>query len=120
MVVDIRGIESDSGKVQAALFRTEAGFPDDPSKAQTRKTVKIANRKVELSFDDVSPGIFVVLVHHDENGDGKMQRGMFGIPSEGWGATRDPAANFGPPSFEDARLTIGAGETKRVVIKMRY
>jgi uncharacterized protein (DUF2141 family) len=68
----------------------------------------------------VPPGTFVVLVHHDENGDSKMQRGMFGQPAEGWGATRDPAANFGPPSFNDAKLTINAGETKRVVIKMRY
>jgi len=120
IVVEIQHIESDAGQVQAALFRTEAGFPDDPKKAQQRKVVKIINRRVQLSFEDVPPGVFAVLVHHDENADGKMQRGLFGIPSEGWGTTRDAPANFGPPSFDDARLTLSPGEAKRVVIKMRY
>jgi uncharacterized protein (DUF2141 family) len=120
VIVDLRGLKNDSGKIQAALFRTEAGFPEDPNKAAVRKLAKISGRNVDLAFDVVPPGTFAVLVHHDENGDSKMQRGMFGQPAEGWGATRDPAANFGPPSFKDAKLTINAGETKRVVIKMRY
>jgi uncharacterized protein (DUF2141 family) len=85
-----------------------------------RKLAKISGKRVDLSFDVVPAGVFAVLVHHDENNDSKMQRGLFGQPAEGWGASRDPAANFGPPSFEDARMTINAGETKRVVIKMRY
>jgi uncharacterized protein (DUF2141 family) len=118
--VDLQGLKSDSGAIQAALFRTKTGFPEDPNKAAVRKLVKISGRKAQLSFDVDPPGTFAVLVHHDENGDRKMQRGVLGQPAEGWGATRDPSANFGPPSFDDARLTITAGETKRVVIHMRY
>ena len=120
MIVELRGLKSDDGKIQAALFRNATGFPEDPNKAAVRKLAKISGKKVELSFDVVPPGTFVVLVHHDENNDSKMQRGVLGQPAEGWGATRDPAANFGPPSFDDAKLTINAGETKHVVIKMRY
>lgn len=120
VIVELKGLESDSGKIQAALFRTPDGFPEDPNKAAVRKLAKISGKKVDLSFDVEPPGTFVVLVHHDQNGDSKMQRGILGQPAEGWGATRDPSANFGPPSFDDAKLTIQAGETKRVVIKLRY
>ena len=120
VIVELKGLKSDSGKIQAALFRTDNGFPEDPNKAAVRKLAKISGKAVDLSFDVDPPGTFVVLVHHDENGDSKMQRGVLGQPAEGWGATRDPSANFGPPSFDDAKMTIKAGETKRVVIKMRY
>ena len=34
--------------------------------------------------------------------------------------TRDAKGSFGPPSFEDARLSIGAGETKSVTIHLNY
>ncbi len=119
-MVELRGLESDDGKIQAALFRGEAGFPDNPAKAALRKNAKISGKRVDLTFDNVPPGPFAVLVHHDENGDSKMQTGLFGQPAEGYGISRDAPANFGPPSYEDARLTLAPNETKRVVVKMRY
>ncbi|HKU38936.1 MAG TPA: DUF2141 domain-containing protein, partial [Polyangiales bacterium] len=103
-----------------ALFRNATGFPEAPQKAEQRKTVKIHGRRVELSFEDVPPGPFAVSLFHDEDANAKMKTGMFGIPSEGYGFTRDAKGSFGPPSFEDARLSIGAGETKSVTIHLNY
>jgi uncharacterized protein (DUF2141 family) len=120
VVVDLLGLKSDAGQVLAALFRTSAGFPEEPQRAQQRKTVKIRGRRVELAFDDVPPGVFAVSLFHDEDANGKMKTGMFGIPSEGYGFTRDARGSFGPPSFEDARLQVSAGETKKVTIRMKY
>jgi uncharacterized protein (DUF2141 family) len=120
VVVDVVGLKSDAGQVLAALFRSSAGFPQEPQKAQQRKQVKIQGRHVELAFDGVPPGPFAVSLFHDEDANGKLKTGMFGIPSEGYGFTRDAKGSFGPPGFDDARLQLAAGETKKVTIHLNY
>ncbi|HKP64617.1 MAG TPA: DUF2141 domain-containing protein, partial [Polyangiales bacterium] len=120
VVVELLGLTSDAGQVLAALFRNSTGFPEEPQRAQQRKLVKIKGRRVELAFDNVPPGLFAVSLFHDEDANGKMKTGMFGIPSEGYGFTRDARGSFGPPSFEDARLQLSAGEAKKVTIHMKY
>lgn len=120
MVVNLVGLKSDAGQVLAALFRNGMGFPEAPEKAQQSKIVKIHGRKVELSFEDVPPGPFAVSLFHDEDSNSKLKKGMFGIPSEGYGFTRDAKGSFGPPGFDDARLVIAAGETKVVTIHLNY
>jgi uncharacterized protein (DUF2141 family) len=55
---------------------------------------------------------------HDENGNGTMDRGMFGIPKEGFGASRGAHGAFGP-KFADARFDYaGGGQT--IPITIRY
>ena len=49
-----------------------------------------------------------------------MDKGALGIPKEGWGASRDAKASFGPPSWDDAQLTLGPGEHKHIVVHLRY
>jgi uncharacterized protein (DUF2141 family) len=119
-VVDLVGLKSDAGQVLAALFRSSAGFPQQPQRAEQRRSAKIRGRRVELAFDAVPPGPFAVSLFHDEDANGKMKTGMFGIPSEGYGFTRDAKGSFGPPDFEDARMQLSAGETKKVTIHLNY
>ena len=73
-----------------------------------------------IVFDRVPAGEFAVAAYHDENSNGKLDTGAFGRPTEGYGFSRDAKGNFGPPSFEDARLTLDAGQSERVVVRIRY
>ncbi len=56
---------------------------------------------------NVPPGIYGVLVHHDANDDGGINRTLLGIPKEGIGFSRDAPLRFGPPRFVDAALKVG-------------
>jgi uncharacterized protein (DUF2141 family) len=61
-----------------------------------------------------------VAVHHDENGNRKMDANALGIPKEGYGASRNPKSRFGPPSFSDARMRLKPNTKTQVRIKVRY
>jgi len=63
----------------------------------------------ELDFAGVAPGSYAVMVYHDENGNGKLDKAANGMPLEGYGFSRDARGHWGPPSFEDARIDIQPG-----------
>jgi uncharacterized protein (DUF2141 family) len=120
VVVDIVGLHSDKGRVLAAMYCSKTGFPADIAKACGRKVSGAKGRRVRFAFDAVPAGEFAVSVFHDENANANLDRNFLGIPTEGWGASRDAKANFGPPTFEDARLSLASGELKRIVVHLQY
>jgi uncharacterized protein (DUF2141 family) len=120
VIVDIAGLESAKGQLLGALFRGERGFPNQVKYALARKALPLREKRARFVFEGVTPGEFAFAVHHDENSNLKMETGLFGIPSEGYGTSRDAKPNFGPPSYSDARLVLAPGEQKRIVVHMRY
>jgi uncharacterized protein (DUF2141 family) len=59
-----------------------------------------------VTFRGVQPGRYAVMAIHDENNDGRLGRTSIGIPSEGWGFSRDAKGNAGPPAFEQAAVNV--------------
>lgn len=120
VVVDIVGLHSDRGRVLAALYRGEAGFPSQIQKAFARKVAVSKGGKVRLVFENVPAGNFAVSMIHDENANNALDTNFVGMPKEGWGTSRDAKAAFGPPSYEDARLTLAPGEHVRILVHVKY
>ena len=120
VIVDVYGLKDQRGDLDVAIYQDAEGFPKDPKAALTGRSVPIDNRALRLVFDRVPAGEFAVAAYHDENSNGKLDTGAFGRPTEGYGFSRDAKGNFGPPSFEDARLTLDAGQSERVVVRIRY
>jgi uncharacterized protein (DUF2141 family) len=120
VIIDVSGVRGERGQIVAAIYLGASGFPEDPKAVHTDRTVPITGRQQRLVFDRVPAGPFAVAVYHDEDADGEMDKGMFGMPAEGYGFSRDAAAQFGPPSFESARLTLAGGQQLPVPIRMRY
>jgi len=120
VIVDVIGLDSAEGVVLVALFREAKGFPDKGAKAFGKRVAKARAGNARVVFRDVPPGPFAVTVHHDEDKDLKMDTGLFGAPTEGYGFSRDASAPFGPPGFADAKLTLAPSERKRVPIHMSY
>ena len=65
------------------------------------------------------PSIDRISAFHDENANGKLDKNFIGIPVEGFSASRDARARFGPPSFDDARFDYRGGVAK-MSVRMRY
>ena len=59
-----------------------------------------------IAVRDVPPGNWAVLAYQDANDNGELDRNFIGIPSENYGFSRDARGKFGPPSFEDAVITV--------------
>lgn len=116
--VTVTGFQTDKGQALVALFLSAAGWPDDQAQAFGRAVLPIREGKAVAEFEDVPAGPFGVSAFHDEDIDGVLDTGLFGIPSEDYGFSRDARETFGPPGFESARLDLAPGETKRASIKI--
>jgi len=69
---------------------------------------------------DLPPGDYAVQGFHDENGNGKVDRALFGaIPKEGIAFSRDAPIHLSPPKWEDAVFAFD-GRAKAISLKMRY
>jgi len=104
----------------SSLFRSPDGFPGQTARAFARKVVKIVNAHTRFVFEGVPAGEFAVALIHDENANSKLDTNLFGIPSEGWGTSRDAKANAGPPEYADARMSLAPGEHKRITVRVQY
>jgi len=56
--------------------------------------------------EGILPGRYVVQSYHDEDGNGRVRRGLFGIPAEAIGFSRDAPVRLGAPRFEDAAIDV--------------
>jgi uncharacterized protein (DUF2141 family) len=113
--VEIRGVPSAEGTVDVAIF-------DDPANFLAKRTAGIkvpaGQRPTVATFADLRPGTYAVSVFHDANGNGTLDRNLFGLPTEKYGFSRDAPGRMGPPDFEDAALTIGS-QGHAIIINLR-
>jgi uncharacterized protein (DUF2141 family) len=119
LVVLVEGLKDDSGTVHAALYASEDGFPTKPEKAIRQADAPIQGGRARLVFEGIPPGGYAVAAYHDENGDGKLDTGFLGIPTEGLASSNDAKAFMGPPSFEKARVEVAPGEN-RITVRISY
>jgi uncharacterized protein (DUF2141 family) len=120
LVVQLWHFKNDRGQALLALFRSKQGFPDEVRHATWSKALPIRNRRVDITIERVPAGTIALAMVHDEDKDFALDTGLFGIPTEGYGASRDAPANFGPPKWEDAAFSLRAGERKSIRIRVRY
>ncbi|MBD2754065.1 DUF2141 domain-containing protein [Spirosoma sp. BT704] len=92
VTVTLKNFKGDEGKAYVRLL-------DANEKPLLAKTVTVQGQKATLTFDNLTGGQYAIKFYQDENGNGELDRGMFGIPTESWGVSNDVDASFGPPAF---------------------
>jgi len=119
LAVTVTGFRNRKGLLLCSLFQTAEGFPDDAEKAYQRLRRKIDGDSVEIVLEDVLPGEYAIAVLHDEDEDGAITRGFFGIPTEGAGASNNPRPRRGPPRYDEARFPYD-GDKLELEITLQY
>jgi uncharacterized protein (DUF2141 family) len=119
LTVLIDGLKSNQGQVCARLFAQSNGFPDRQDKAVANQCIKANKIAAGFKFTNLAPGSYAVAIFHDANADGKLNTGLFGIPSEGLGCSRNPRGLVGPPRFQDAVIFV-IGPNNEIQIQLNY
>jgi 4,4'-diapolycopenoate synthase len=98
------------GRVAYLLFDSTNGFPQDKSKALRHGfSSPVGHGSIEtVDLGDLPPGSYAASVYLDENENGKLDSGFFGIPKEPVGASNNPRHRMGPPRFEDCVFTMNS------------
>jgi uncharacterized protein (DUF2141 family) len=116
--VSIQDLRAPRGMIRLCLTGDARFFPDcgrDPHRVAISVDAHAAG---PIRMTGIAPGIYALLVMHDENGNGRLDRSL-GIPREGFGFSRNPRVFFGPPSFAAARFVIKSGMNAQNV-RMKY
>ena len=116
LTITVKGIRNDKGKIAALAFIAKDGFPDEIAKAKSQAVVDAKQGTVTLTLKNVPAGKVAVTILHDENGNGKLNRNLFGIPLEGVGMSGKPPANK-PPSFDDVVLDVKKSQKLEIALK---
>lgn len=112
----VKNVKDAKGNIRVGIFKDGKTFLKD---AMLGQVVKARVGDVKVIFDNVPAGTYAVSVIHDENENGELDSGLFGIPKEGFGFANDAMGTFGPPSFEKASINIG-NKGEIISIAMKY
>jgi uncharacterized protein (DUF2141 family) len=119
LTVKVLGLKSEQGRVKVMLHASKDTFPTKRNQAYAGITVPINGHRATAVFPELPPGDYAVAGYHDEDNDGRLDRSVIGIPSEGTAASRDPKRRMGPPRWKDCVITVPPGDTS-IEITIRY
>ncbi|MBD2326488.1 DUF2141 domain-containing protein [Alkalinema sp. FACHB-956] len=119
LVVEIDGLKNQKGQVCLSLFSSSKGFPSNGTQAVRSQCVKITSDAPQITFSNLRAGSYAVAVLHDANSDNQLNRNALGIPTEGFGFSRNPAIRAGAPKFSEAAVVV-AGPNTSLQVQMKY
>jgi uncharacterized protein (DUF2141 family) len=114
LTIEVHNVRSLKGAVYVAIYKPGKDFPE--GKPMEGKKVDATHERVHTTFS-VEPGEYAIAVFHDENGNGKMDTRMFGIPKEPYGFSNNFRPKLSAPKFSDCEFSVGDGD-KTIRIKL--
>ena len=118
LAVEVIGLRNTDGQVCVSLFNDDSGFPNDDSAAIAQQCVELvslnapigsaegASSTISITFKDLRASTYAVSVLHDEDEDQQIGQGAFGVPTEGFGFSRNPIIRTGAPEFSETAIFV--------------
>ena len=72
------------------------------------QTVRMNAGAARLVFPGLAPGRYALRVFADENGNGKLDTNLMGLPTERYGFSNDAKGQRGAPGFDAAAIRVDA------------
>ncbi len=107
--VRISGLAAGKGYLNFEVVDSEQAWKASGNPlVAVRARVTAATMRFDLH--DLPPGKIAIRLFQDEDGNGKLNRNLVGVPTEGYGFSGKPSM-MGPPSFADATVARSAAGT---------
>jgi len=115
LTVSVMDLRNSNGTVLFALYNREDAFPDEHYKKYYRMLKgEIVNYSSIVVFENLPSGKYAVNILHDENNDGKIQKGFI-FPEEGIGFSNYLSIGLSNrPIFEKAAFYLRTNTRIRV------
>ena len=106
LIVKVTGIRNAGGNIRVAVRTDETTIA-----AAQIATIDAKTLTAQAFFDNLSEGDYGVAVVHDENQNAKLDFNDYGMPTEGYGHSNNPAKRPGPPDFNETKFVFSAPGT---------
>lgn len=115
----VTGLRSRNGTVLCKLYDPSGKYPSSSMKgARGARATPVATGDglaAICTFRNLVAGRYAAAIAHDENGNGKVDRTMIGLPKEGYGFSNNARVSItGAPSFRRASFAVN-GDTRHEV-----
>ena len=129
--ITVEGIRSPQGTILIGLYDSlesftraielsdKDGFLNDPNRFAAVALRANAAMKSAVVLTNLDPGRYAIILFHDENGNGKLDKNALGVPTEPYGFSNNVRGFLGPPAFEEAIMEVNVGD-KAVHIALIY
>ena len=114
--IRVEGLPKAEGQLLLALADSAAGW-DGQAEPRARRRQAVTGTTEIVRIDDLAPGAYAISVFHDANANGRMDKNIVGMPTEGYGFSRNPVV-MRKATFEEARFELAA-DGGAVVIELR-
>lgn len=117
LTVKTDGLRNSKGVVQFALYNRDGTIPDEKFESYYKlETSQIHNGTSRIVFRNLPPGRYAVNILHDENENGKIDKGLF-LPIEGIGFSNYESIGLSNrPKFSKASFELNENTTKKVAV----
>jgi len=116
LTIDVGNVRIAKGNVHVDVC-PEAQFLKDNCPWTANARARLGDTRVTVA--NLPAGRYAVQAFLDENGNGEVDRALFGIPKEGVGFSNDAKIRLGPPKFAEAVFAFD-GNARTIRLNLRY
>jgi uncharacterized protein (DUF2141 family) len=119
LTIEVTDLRNSKGLVQFALYNKDGTITDEDFKNYYKiSKAQITKNSSVITFNNIPKGEYAINVHHDENNDGKINKGFI-LPTEGIGFSNFQTIGFtNRPNIKKASFNLIKNMTEKV--KMIY
>ena len=120
LTLSIDGARSTEGVVAICLWSDGKDFPDcGKSRTAVRRSVAAGALGRPIVFKNLKPGTFAISALHDENGNGRLDTNLIGIPKEGIAVSNDAHPKFSAPRFTETSFALKGDAARKITLVYR-
>lgn len=103
LTVSVTDLKNNTGSLTAELYNTKDKF----LKTSYKKALSdIKSNTASVIFTVNPKGEYTVLVYHDINKNGKLDKYIIGMPKEPVACSNNAKGFMGPPKYDEAKFTV--------------
>lgn len=114
LTLKVEGIECVKGNLLIGIYHSEETFMKKPVFGFS---VEVKDTSVSIPCQGLPAGTYAISLFQDENGNGMLDTGSFGRPTEKFGFSNDAEGIMGPPSYKKCRFEFRQDTTMVVHLK---
>lgn len=116
--VEVSSFRHAKGTLNCRLFTEASSFPDGNGARTVR--VPVDGAQASCAFANLAPGTYAVAVVHDENGNGRLDKNLIGVPTEGYGVSNNRTYAMSSPTWDESKFVVAPGESAMLRVSLRY
>ena len=114
LTFEVCDIDRPTGTLYVAIYSSPDNFLKKPL---TGFRVEVKDKTVTVPCSGLPEGTYALALFQDLNGNGMLDAGAYGIPTEPCAFSNDAQGVMGPPSFEKCSFTLRQDTT--LVVHLR-